>query len=73
MKMTTELQTSELGIIYIYEIQKQQPEAFCKKRFSKIFRKFHRKTPVWSLYLIKLQAFKPATLLERDFNTGAFL
>ena len=27
----------------------------------------------WSLFLIKLQAFKLATLLKRDSNTGAFL
>ena len=27
----------------------------------------------WSLFLIKLQAFKPATLLKRDPNTSVFL
>ena len=27
-------------------VQKQPPEMFCKKRCSKNFRKFHRKTPV---------------------------
>ena len=27
----------------------------------------------WSLLLIKLQAWKPVTLLIRDFNTGVFL
>ena len=26
-----------------------------------------------SLFLIKLQAFKPTTLLKKDSNTGAFL
>ena len=27
----------------------------------------------WSLFLIKLQAFRPATLLKRDSNTSGFL
>ena len=27
----------------------------------------------WSLFLIKLQACKPATLLKRDSSTGVFL
>ena len=27
----------------------------------------------WSLFLIKLPVFRPATLLERDPNTGVFL
>ena len=27
----------------------------------------------WSLLLINLQAYKLATLLQRDFNTGAFM
>ena len=27
----------------------------------------------WSPFLIKLQAFRPATLLKRDSNTGVFL
>ena len=27
----------------------------------------------WSLFLIKLQAFRPAILLKRDFNTSVFL
>ena len=27
----------------------------------------------WSLFLIKLQAFRPANLLKRDFNQDAFL
>ena len=27
----------------------------------------------WSLFLINFQAYKPATLLQRDSNTGVFL
>ena len=26
----------------------------------------------WGLFLIKLNAFKPATFLKRDFHTGVF-
>ena len=72
MKMTTELQTSELGIIYMRYRSSNQRRSV-KKDFLKNFANFTGKHLCWSLYLIKLQAFKPATLLERDFNTGAFL
>ena len=59
--------------------QKQSPEVFCKKRCSvkkgvlKKFANLTGKHLCWSLFLIKLQAFRPATLLKRDFNTGVFL
>ena len=33
----------------------------------------HRKHLWWSLFLKKLQNFRPATLLKRDPNTGVFL
>ena len=39
----------------------------------KYFANFVRTHSCWSLFLIKLQASRPATLLKRDFNTGAFL
>ena len=39
----------------------------------KNFAIFTRKQLCWSLFLIRLQDFKPATLLQRDSNTGAFL
>ena len=42
---------------------------FQKKVFWE-FRNIHGKTPVLSLLLIKLQAFRPAVLLKRDSNTG---
>ena len=44
-----------------------------KKGFLKNFAKFTRKHLCWSLFLIKLQAFKPVYLLKKDSNTGAFL
>ena len=34
---------------------------------------FTGKLLCWSLFLIKLQAFRSATLLNRDSNTGVFL
>ena len=39
---------------------------------SQKFRNIRRKTPV-SLFLIKLQAWRPVILLKRDSNTGVFL
>ena len=39
----------------------------------KIFSNFTGKDLCWSLFLIKLQAFRPLTLLQLDSNTGVFL
>ena len=39
----------------------------------KNFAKFTGKHLCWSLLLIQLQTFRPATLLKRDSNTGVFL
>ena len=44
-----------------------------KKAVLKNFAIFTVKQLRWSLFLITLPAFRPATLLERDSNTGAFL
>ena len=49
------------------------PEVFCKKAFLKSFAIFSGKHLCWSLFLIKLKVFRPATLLKRDSNTGDFL
>ena len=46
---------------------------FYKKAVLDNFAIFTGKQLCWSLFLIKLQAFKLATLLKRDSNTGAFL
>ena len=43
--------------------QKHSPEVFCEKVFLKIL----------SPFLIKLQAFRTATLLKKDSNTGVLL
>ena len=44
-----------------------------KKSILKNFSNFSGKHLCWSLVLIKLQAFRPATLLKRDSNTGVIL
>ena len=54
----------------VVKLQKQPLEEFCKKRCSHKFRKFRWKHLCLSLFLIKLPAFSPATLLKIDSNTG---
>ena len=49
------------------------PDVFCKKAPLKTYSKFTGKHLRWSLFLIKLQAFRLATLLKKDSNTGVFL
>ena len=55
------------------QFQKQPPKVFCKKGVLKNFAHFTGKHLCWSLFLIQLQVFRPATLLKRDSNAGAFL
>ena len=54
-------------------LQKQPPEVFYKKALLNNFVIFRVKQLCWSLFLITLQTFRPATLLKRNSNTGAFL
>ena len=44
-----------------------------KKLFLKVFATFIGKHPCWSLFLMMLQGYRPATLLKRDSNTSVFL
>ena len=44
-----------------------------KRGFLKKFAIFTEKRMYWSLFLIKLMGFRPATLFRRDSETGAFL
>ena len=46
-------------------VQKQPPEAFCKKMCSWKFHKIHRKTPVPESFLNKVADLRPATLLKK--------
>ena len=50
--------------------QKEPLEVFLKNGALKNFAIFTGKHLYWSLFLIKLQAFRPATLLNRGSNTG---
>ena len=49
------------------------PEVFCSKGVLKNFAIFTGKHLYWNLFLIKLHAWRPATLLKRDSNTDFFL
>ena len=46
---------------------------FFKIKVLNNFANFAGKHPRWHLFLIKLKALSPATLFEKDFNTGVFL
>ena len=45
----------------------------CYKKYVQNLVIFIVKYLCWSLFLIKLQNFRPATLLKSDSNTGVFL
>ena len=51
-------------------VQKQPPEAFCKKEFFYKIRKFHGKTPVLESPFIEVAGLRSLTLLKRDSSTG---
>ena len=77
--------TSEIGrassFYYVTIIQKGVgvlvvvvfPGVVCRKRVLKHFAIFTGKYLCCSLFLIKLQAFRPVTLSKRDSNIGIFL
>ena len=54
-------------------LQKQSSVLFYKKVVYKYFAIITEKHLFWGLFLIKLQALSPATLLKRNSNTAAFL
>ena len=54
----------------LYWVQKKPPEVFFKNRCFVKFHNIYRKAPVLGLFLIKLLAFRFATILKRDSNTG---
>ena len=61
------LEVLENFIVFYY--QKQHLEAFFKKAvFYKKLSNFTEKRLCWSLFLINLQAWRPATLLKRGCN-----
>ena len=52
--------------------QKQPRRCSKQKAVLKISAIFTGKHFCWSLFLIRMQALRPTTLLKRDFNTGVF-
>ena len=61
----------EQGEHTVLIMQKQPPEMFYKNAVPNNFAIFNGKHLCWSLFLIKLQAFRHATLLKK--GTGVFL
>ena len=56
------------------KLQMQPLELFCKKKgVLRNFANFIGKHKCWSLFLLGLQAFRPAALLKRDSSTDVFL
>ena len=53
--------------------KKQPPEVVHKKTVLQNFSIFTRKYLRWSLFLIKMRAYRSVTLLKRDSNTVVFL
>ena len=71
-KTLFDLQYGKTSETVVIDYQKQSPEVFYKKAVIKICCNTHRKHLCYSLFLIKLQTFRPATLLKRNFNTQLY-
>ena len=59
--------------MYVQYVQKQPPEMFFKKGALKNFANMTGKHLCWSLFLIKMEAWGPVTLLKRVSKTDVFL
>ena len=55
------------------KIRSSHSQMFFKIGVLRTFPNFTKKDQCWNLFYIKLQAWKPATLLKRDSNTSVFL
>ena len=72
-KLNLVLPQSHKQLSWVIKLYKKQLlEVFYKKRIPKNSSNFIRKHLWWSVFLIKLQAWVPATLLKRDSTTGFF-
>ena len=60
-------------VMCVQYVQKQPPEVFFKKGVLKSFANLTEKHLCWSHFLVKMEAWGPATLLKRDSNTDVFL
>ena len=58
--------------IYLSKVNNRNIRKRCET-CSKLTNKTPERRLCWSLFLMRLQAFRPATLLKRDSNTGVFL
>ena len=67
------LERRKASQLFFLIFRSSRSQMFFKTGFPKNFMIFTRKHPRWNLFLIKLQAFRAATLLKRDSNTGVFL
>ena len=59
-------------ILFSLKLQKQPPEVFYKKAVIKNFAVLTGKQLCWSLFLVKLQASRLATLLKRETPKHVF-
>ena len=59
--------------LYFEMYRSIRSQMFFKKGVLKNFTIFTGKNQFWSLFLVKLQAFRTATLFKRNSNTGVFL
>ena len=60
------------GLLWKHELNLRSWSCSLKKSVLINFGNFTGKHLCWSLFLIELQAFKPAILLKRDSNTDVF-
>ena len=64
---------SELLSKHELNLRRSNWNSSVKKRVLRNFANFSGKSLCWSLFLIELQALRPAALLKRDSNTDDFL
>ena len=72
LKWVVWLKTVLLFILHSI-FRSSRSQIFFRTGVLKIFANFTRKRLCWSLFLIKLPAWRPVTLLKRDSNIGVFL
>ena len=59
--------------LYFEMYRSSRSQMFFEIDVLKIFTIFTEKQMCWSLFLLKLQAFRPEIIFKRDSNTGVFL
>ena len=62
-----------LFVIVFWGSRSSLSQMFFKIGVLKNFANFIGKHQCWNIFLIKLQAWRPSTLLKRDSNAGVFL